>query len=255
MADGRDFFDEDLIKHRDEIKRIKMGPADEPARKASPDPAEDGGAAGGDFNLTSMMQRKEEMAGDTAKTTEELERLRNRQNDLEQQKKDLETMRERISKYEAGKQEMLEKIAQSIISLEKQEVKATTFASLLETTRERFKALQDELQMLDESSWEESDFREELSKALTTVDNARMEFNKSIASIESASNEQKDPSAETDYEHVVFDQPGANLVEEKTFGDWLKIGLAASLPLVIVLSVIAILILIYFAKSGYFGWF
>lgn len=254
MAEGRDFFDEDLIKHRDEIKRIKMGPADTPARNASPDPSDEGvGSAGGDFNLTKMMKRKEQMAGDSARTTEELERLRNRQNDLEQQKKDLENMRERIAEFETGKREMLEKMAQSIISLEKQEVKATTFASLLGSTREHFKELRDELQTLDESSWDEEDFREELGKALTTVDNARMDFNKSMAQIESASGEQT--GGKKGYEHVAFNEPSVAPVEEKSFGDWLKVGFAVSLPLLVMLAIIIILIIVYFAKSGYFGWF
>jgi len=251
---GRDFFDEDLVKHRDEIKRIKMGPADGPAKAASPDPAEGPVAAtGGDFNLTKMMRRKEQMAGDSARTIEELERLRTRQTDLEQQKKDLEHMRQRIAEYESGKQEMLEKISQSIVSLEKQEVKATTFANMLGSTRERFKDLREDLQVLDESQWSEDAFREELGKALTTVDNARMEFNKSIAQIESASGEQASPDSK--YEHVVFDGPATAPLEEKGFGDWLRIGFAVSLPLLAVLLVITILIIIYFAKSGYFGWF
>jgi DNA repair exonuclease SbcCD ATPase subunit len=252
---GKDFFDEDLVKHRDEIKRIKMGPADQPARTASPDPLELSGsaAAGGDFNLTRMMHRKQQMAGESARTTEELERLRSRQSDLEQQKKALESLRSRISEYEAGKGEMLERIAKSIISLEKQEVKANAMAGMLGSTRMRFRELRIELMDLDESSWDEEEFREELGKALTTIDNARMEFNQAIANIEAANEDQR--ASRGKYEHVDFAEPAVPPLEEKSMMDWVRIGFAVSLPLIVVFSIIIVLIIIYFAQSGYFGWF
>ncbi len=251
---GRDFFDEDLVKHRDEIKRIKMGPADKPAKNATPDPVEGVGVSPvGDFNLTRMMRRKEKIAENSVHATEELERLRNRQQDLERQKKDLENMRSRIAEFEAGRREMLEMLAQSVVSLEKRGIQTSTLADLLELTRVRFNELREELQSLDETSWSEDVFREELGKALTTVENARMEFNKSSARVKSIGSEQEPVSA-SEYAPAVFSGAIMPPLEEKSFGDWIRIGFAVSLPLLVLLSIAIVLQVIYFVKSGYFGW-
>lgn len=255
MANSRDFFDEDLVKHRGDVKRIKMGPADQPARMAMPEPDErsPSSAAGGDFNLARMRQRKQQMAEDAARATEELERLRSRQSDLEQAKKALEGMRERIAEYETGKSEMLERISKSIVSLEKQEVKANAFANMLGSTRSRFRDLKEELLALDESTWEEDNFKDELSAALTTIDNARMEFNQAVANIEAANEDQRE--ARTKYEHVDFAEPAVAPIEEKSLADWIKIGFAVSLPLVAVLLIIVVLLIVYFVQSGVIAWF
>lgn len=251
---GRDFFDEDLVKHRDEVKRIKMGPADTPARAASPDPIDitPEAAIGGDFNLTRMMQRKQKIAGDAAVATEELERLRSRQGDLERQKKQLENVRVRISEFESGKREMLERINKSAVSLEKQEIKASTLAEMLGSTRERFRELRNELQALDESNWEESNFNEELAMALTTIENARLEFNKSMAHIESVTDEQRGSRA--GFDDMSYAPPPASPIEEKTWLDWLKIGFAITLPIFVALTLLIVLLTVYFARSGYLGW-
>ncbi len=251
---GRDFFDEDLVKHRDEVKRIKMGPADKPARVASPDPLDitPEAAIGGDFNLTRMMQRKQKIAGDAAMATEELERLRSRQTDLERQKKQLENVRNRISEFESGKREMLERINKSAVSLEKQEIKASTLAELLGSTRERFRQLRSDLQQLDESSWGESDFDEELALALTTIENARLEFNKTMAHIDSVTDEQR--GGHGDYDHMSYAPPSVPTVDDKTWLDWLKIGFAITLPLFIALIILVILLAVYFVRAGYLGW-
>jgi DNA repair exonuclease SbcCD ATPase subunit len=251
MAD-RDFFDEDLVQNRDEVKRIKMGPGDQPARQAAVDPmGYSPPGAGSELNLTRMVRRREEVTNEVARQTQELEKLRHRQEDIERQRRDLEELRQRQDEYTRGKKDMLERLTQSIISLEKQEVRAAQLADLLGATRGRFKQMYAEIGALDEESWSEEGFREELSRALAMVDDARMEFNKTMARVESASG--TDEAIPSTPGPAPYPEAPAEPEEDRGFGYWLKVGLAVSLPIVLALLVLFGALLWMLFRSGYIG--
>jgi len=250
MAD-RDFFDEDLVKQREGVKRIKMGPGDQAARQASsssgsgpvPRPVSD-------LNLTGIVRHKEDVSEEVAAKTRELERLRHKQEELERQKRSLEELRQKQDDYARGKREMGERLSQSVVTLEKQELRTSRLVEMLTEARTRFKDFKAELDALDEDSWPEERFREELGTALTIIDNARMEYNKTMARIESVMN------AEESYKPAqspLFEDADELAGGEKTFMDWVKIGLAISLPLVVVFLIMLILLAVALVQGGWIG--
>lgn len=246
MAD-RDFFDEDLVKQRDGVKRIKMGPADQPARTADPDANRDTSMAAGltDLNLTRMVRQKEEVAEQAAESARELERLRQRQNDLELQKKDLEILRGKQTDYEQGKRELTQHMSQSVILLEKKEVQAEQLTELLAGTRKRFRDMLAELDDINEEHWPDESFRDELGKALVRIDDMRMEFNKAMARVDTATQAAEGETAE--HAPVVFEESRRHYEPERGFGYWLKVGLAISIPIMIfVCLVLAIVFLVIY---------
>jgi len=239
-----DFFDDDLVKQRESARRIKLGPGDEPASRANEMQGSDElpNRPISDLNLTRMAKYKKAVDENVNSAMHELDRLRKRAEDLEKEKRDLEDTRRKQEEYERGKREMVERLGQSLMRLEREKIQAERLSELLEATRKRFRSMLEEIQVLNEEAWPEEQVRDELGKALVVVEDARMEYNKAMAKIEAiAGGEAKGASSN---QPVIFEESHLHHEPEKTFGQWLKIGLAISLPL---LAGLVILLIIFIA--------
>ncbi len=224
-----DFFDEDLVKHRkpDIPVSAEPGATEAPPRGVS------------DFNLTRMARHREQVEDHMAHAAQELERLRQRQEHLEKEKSTLEELRRRQSEYEQGKREMLEHLNHSLISLEKDELNAEKLLEQVTNTRQQCRVWLSEIDSIDEADWAEETFREELGKALTRVEDIRVEYNKALAKIEALSNEEKQTA--TLHRPVFYEDRDEDERGQRSFTAWLKVGLAVSLPLMLTLIVLWIL--------------
>jgi len=238
-----DFFDDDLERQREAERRGKLATGD--VMKIN----DEGHAAEGvpvravsDFSITRMAKHKQEMDAKVASALEELEKLRKRQEDLDRQRKDLEDLRKRQDEYERGKQEMLDRLNQSLVSLEKEEIQATRLTELLGATRQNFKVMLTELQAINEETWPEEQIRGELTKATTRVDDIRMEYNKAVAKIDAVSG--RGAQAPAVHPSVVFEEHRAAPEEARGFFHWVKIGVAVTLPLILVLLAVIALVLV-----------
>ncbi|HMP90343.1 MAG TPA: hypothetical protein PJ991_09070 [Kiritimatiellia bacterium] len=241
---ANDFYDEDLIRQRDRATRIKMGPGDEPAaksREANPDDALSRPVS--ELNLTRMARHKQEADTQATRTMQELEALRKRQEQLELEKRDLEEFKRKSEEFERGKRDVIANIKRSLTAIERDELETQRIQELLESTRTRFKALLADLEELNEQSWSESNIREELAQALGVIEDARIEYNKSVAKIESQKSGKTDASTAPSAP-ILFEDGGSAFDAEKSFVYWFKLGVAISLPLIITLVALAI---VYFS--------
>ena len=237
-----DFFDDDLRRHHDAERRAKLA-ANDVTQVNDEDPAEGVPVRSvSDFSITRMAKHKQEMDAKVASAVEELEKLRKRQEDLDRQRKELEDLRKRQEDYERGKQEMLDRLNQSLVSLEKDEIQANRLTEILGATRQRFRIMLGELQEINEETWPEDEIRDELNKAVTRVDDVRMEYNKAVAKIDAISG--NDAKAPATHQSVVFEERRASPDAEHNFLHWLKIGVAVSLPLILVLLALIVLVLV-----------
>ena len=235
---NRDFFDDDLHRAEEAELRGKLA-ANDVTR------VNDEGAVGegvvvksvSDFTLTRMTKHKQELDLRVAGATEELEKLRQRQGDLDRQRKDLEDLRKKQDDYAHGKREMIDRLTQSLVTIEKEEIAANRLAELLSATRKRFKAMLGDLQAIDEEVWPEDGFRTELNKASSLVDDVRLEYNKSVAKIDAVSTTAPAAGGAPGAHPAVIFEEGRRHEEEpeKNFAYWLKVGAAVTLPLLIVL--------------------
>lgn len=246
---GTDFFDDDLVRQRESAKRIKMGPGDEPVETLG-DPAASSDVPVrpvSDFNLTRMAKHRKNVDEQAATAAQELERLRKRQEQLENEKRSLEDLRRKHDEYDRGKREMIDHLKRSLAGLERKEVETQRLTELLGATRQRFKALLEDMEGIQEEQWPEEQIREELNRSLGLIEEARMEYNKALARIDAVKGES--PTAPSSQPAVLFEERLAGSEEEKTFGHWLKVGLAVSLPVTVVLLVVAVVILVAFARG------
>ena len=234
---GTDFFDDDVAPRRGTVKSSTLGgteivgtvkPDEFPARPIS------------DLNLTRMARHREEVNTQVASANLAIEKMRRKQNDLEREKQTLEELLDKQSQYERGKQEMIDRLAESSVSLQKLEEHASRQVEIYAATRQRFAEYADELQRIDDSQWSDETLRDELNRAVVQIDTIRKEFVKAQAAVEAVGGPVKlfdatrAPAGATADEGLV----------QRDFLDWLKIGFAVSLPLVVAIVVVVVVLLV-----------
>lgn len=200
-----------------------------------------------ELSLGRMAKHKAEVKSGLVSAIGEMETLRHRQNELEQEKRDLEELGQKQVEYERGKREVIDHLNQGIVALEKKEVQSAQLTELLVATRNRFKDALNEIEHINENNWPEEEFRRELYKALVVIDDARVEYNKALAKIHAL-----EGSGESILDESSMDRmPGSLDRPERSFGSWVKVGFAVSLPfwLLAILMTLAYLALHFGLRS------
>jgi len=109
----------------------------------------------------------------------------------------------------------------------------------LRATRESFGQHLELLEAIDPRTWNPSDLNKELSRALSVVDDARTEYSQQRSRLEATADAHANVSLPESGSG--FESSGGS---EHSFAQWLQIGLALSLPL-IVFGMIALFIFLY----------
>jgi len=216
---GTDFFDDDLVKSAD-------GRAVETPEKDSTTLGHATCASG------RMAEQRERLINQVADSTEEIERMRMRQEELEQEKSKIVEIARKQDEYARGKTEIIDNLSKSIILTEKDEVQANRMVELLSATRLRFKDMLTEIRGIKEETWNDDVFAEELNRSLALVEDCRMEYSKAIAKIDAESWHR---GAEGKAQLLSLDGSMRASLSEKGFLFWVKIGLAMSLPVILIL--------------------
>ena len=110
------------------------------------------------------------------KAQEQLLQLRRQQEQIEKQKRELEELSRRQEELERGRAEMTDKLTRSLVVLEREAYETQNKLEQLRATRESFGQHLEVLEGIDPKGWNPSDLHRELSRALSTVDDARAEF-------------------------------------------------------------------------------
>ena len=243
---NRDFIDHDLYTPREEVARVRMGPGDEPA-PSHPDLLGTEGARGvSELNLPLMARHKQVIDQQAAMKAQEIERLRQMQEDLEREKRELEDARRKQADFVKGRQEILDHLNQSLVMMERNELKAAQVAELLQNTRTRFRAMLDEIAAIHEEEWTDDTVRERIKDALVRVDDIRMEYNKSMARVEAVIGGEE-RGGDLHHTPVIFDDRRSEPAPERTMGSWFAIGLVVSLPIILTLVILTAVFLMHSA--------
>jgi chromosome segregation ATPase len=186
-----------------------------------------------------MARHREEVNTQVASAKLEIERMRRRQGEIEREKQTLEETLEKQEQYERGKQEMIDRLSESIVTLHKMEEHASRQVEIYSSTRQRFGEFIEELQRINDAEWADEVLRDELNKAVVLIDAIRKEFVKGQAGVEAVGGPVK-LFDESRAQHVPLTDESA----PRGFGAWLKIGVAVSLPLVLAIAAAVIVILV-----------
>ena len=176
------------------------------------------------------------------KAQEQLLLLRRQQEQIEKQKRELEELSRRQEELERGRAEMTDKLTRSLVVLEREAYDTQKKLEQVRATRESFGQHLEILEGIDPKGWNPADLHRELSRALSTVDDARAEFSQQRSRLQAI--------ATQDAEDVPLPEvapEGMRGRGERSFGQWVLIGLALSLPL---LTVGLIGLLIFWMAKG-----
>jgi DNA repair exonuclease SbcCD ATPase subunit len=162
------------------------------------------------------------------KAQEQLLQLKRQQEQLEKQKRELEELSRRQEELEQGRAEMTDKLARALVVLEREAYNAQKRLEQLRATRESFGQHLELIEAIDPKSWNPADLHKELSRALSTVDDARTEYSEQRSRLQAAD---EGAGGETSLPEI-----GAGPYElsgGRSFSQWLQIGIALTLPLII----------------------
>ncbi len=174
---------------------------------------------------------------------EQLLQLKRQQEQIEKQKRELEELGRRQEELDRGRAEMTDKLTRSLVVLEREAYDAQKKMEQLRATRESFGQHLELLDSIDPKTWNPSELNKELSRALSTVDDARTEYSQQRSRLQANSSEDHHemPLPETTSGYEVASPANS-------FAQWLQIGLAFTLPL-IVFSAIALVIFLTLTRG------
>ena len=180
----------------------------------------------------------EHLDSQVQKAQEQLLQLKRQQELIERQKRELEELSRRQEQLQSGKADMVEKFTRALVVVDRETYEAQKRVEQLHAIRESFSQHLDVIESINPKSWEGLDINKELSKALSAVDDARTEYTRSLPKISPESDAERDPAAAS--AGYQLDEP---LGPSKDFAYWLKAGAAFTLPLIVVIFVIALLLM------------
>lgn len=166
----------------------------------------------------------------------ELESLKLKQEEIEREKARLEDLKRRQDSLEHGRSDMLDKLTRALVVVERETEEAQKRVEQMHQIHSSFTQHLRDLEAINARSWLPQDLPKELSRALSAVDNARADFTKSHAKLAVESQE---------LDHTDHASPDQGIeFEDRSFGVWLKMGFAFTLPLQI-LALVALLLHIW----------
>jgi hypothetical protein len=184
-----------------------------------------------------------ELSGQLTSTEQQLAKLRETQEQLERTRAALEEMRRRRGEFSHGRTEMLQALTRGVGLLEQGELKARRDAEQKAKTLVGLREALANVERLNEQSWTDGTWERELTHALTTIENARMEHN--AARLKWPVLDGKTP-AELEKETVAG---GLASLTELPLGKLCKLGLALTWPIAAVaLLALAVFLLLLLRK-------
>jgi len=134
-------------------------------------------AAGPTSTSSQRAPTREEVDSKVAATQQKLVELKRAQEELERERAALEETRRRQVEFQTGRQEMLQNLTRGVGLLEEAEFAARRDAEQMAKALAGMRDALSKIQVISEDFWTKDNFNVELTKGLTSLDNARMEWN------------------------------------------------------------------------------
>jgi len=201
-------------------------------------------AASASGQTSSRAPTREEVDTRVADTQQKLIELKRAQEELERERSALEETRRRQMEFQTGRQEMIHNLTRGLGLLEEAEFTARRDAEQMAKTIADFRDVLSKVEAVHEEAWTKDNFNVELTRALTAIENARMEWNTARLKFPLLTGEKAvgaapgEPSA-----------PEAFLGGNRSFGELCKLGLALTWPLaVIALAALGVFVAILLSR-------
>jgi uncharacterized membrane protein YccC len=198
------------------------------ARKGSPGPDAD------------RAPSREEVDAKVNDMQSKLAELKRAQQELERERASLEELRRRQMEFTTSRQEMIENLTRGVGLLEEAEFAARRDAEQMSKSLLGLREALVKIQAVQEETWTKDNLNTELTRALTVVENARMEWNSarlkfSVLNGETAQQPAGAPPAEA---------PTAAMLRPESYAEMCKLGLALTWPVAVVGLIILVVLLV-----------
>src|ERR1700730_14828357 len=143
----------------------------------------------------------EHLDSQVQKAQDQLLQLKRQQDQIEKQKRELEELSRKQEELERGRAEMSDKLTRSLVVLEREAYDAQKRLEQLRAMRESFGQHLELIEAIDPKSWNPTDLHKELSRALSTIDDARTEFSQQRSRLQASAGNADDvplPEAASD---------------------------------------------------------
>ena len=192
--------------------------------------------------ILSRLPTREELEARVSETHQRLADLKRAQEHLERERSALEEARRRRVELQTGREEMSQHLTRGIGLLEKAETDARISAEQMAKTLIGLREALTNVRAIHEETWNQENWNIELTRALTAIENSRMEWNQArlrwpvLSGDSAASNSQ-----------IKLAPSMASFWEEKSFGHLCQLGFALTWPVALVgLLGLVILLLLRF---------
>jgi hypothetical protein len=185
---------------------------------------------------------RDELDQKVSETQQRLVELKAAQEALERERAELEEARRRQAEFQTGREEMLQHLTRGLGLLEQAEFAARRDAEQMAKTMADLRDALQKVQAIREETWTPDSYNTELTRALTAIENARMEWNAARLKwpLLSGHGPVADDAAR------IPTEPGAihPLLAAENFGQLCRIGFALTWPLLVIgVAVLAVLLL------------
>jgi hypothetical protein len=170
---------------------------------------------------------REEVDRKVVEAQQKLAELKRAQEELERERSKLEELRRRQSEFHTGREEMIQNLTRGVALLEEAEFAARRDAEQMARTITDFREVLAKVQAIHDETWTHENLPVELTRGLTAVENARMEWNSARVKLPVLAGE-----AMTKAGPAAPAPSTPATLAALPFGDLCKIGLAFTLPLV-----------------------
>jgi hypothetical protein len=184
---------------------------------------------------------REEVDSMVAERQQRLAELKRAQEELERQRVALEETRRRQMEFQTGRQEMIQHLTRGVGLLGEAEFSARRDAEQMAKALVDLRDALAKIEAIHEEGWTKDNFSLELTRALTALENARMEWNAARLKFPILSGSAEDGSASSSPPAAA----PASLLAAHTFGELCRLGLALTWPLAAV-ALVALAALLFF---------
>jgi molecular chaperone GrpE (heat shock protein) len=186
----------------------------------------------------------EDLSHELREQQDRLLELKRQQDEIERRKRELEELNKKRNELNTGKKSMREKLGRAIAVLERAEYDTRREIEQIQLTRQSFNEHLSLIENIDPSLWTPQTMDDELTRAISQIDNSRAIYNQSRARIDALSGQDIDRAdSRSDEEDASEDNTSAL---DTSFLELARRGFAFTLPLIIFL---AVLFLIYLSRS------
>ena len=187
---------------------------------------------------------REELHQQVSQTQQRLAELKRAQEELERKRAALEDERRRQTEFQTGRQEMLQHLIRGSGLLTAAEFAARRDAEQMAKSLAGLREALDKVQAIHDEHWTQESYQTELSRALTTLENARMEWNSARLKWPVLNGE---AVPETRNHGPAMSSGAGSMLAGRSFRELCKLGLAFTWPLatVALLALVALLIVLF----------